>query len=39
MDSTDRTDGPMLLCYDGSEAAKQAIKRTEALFATRDALG
>src|SRR5215218_375093 len=31
-------DGPLLLCFDGSERAAGAIKRAGALFARRDAL-
>ena len=31
-------DGPLLLCFDGSERAARAIKRAGALFAGRDAL-
>src|SRR3954469_504465 len=31
-------DGPLLLCYDGSEDAKRAIERAGALFADRRAL-
>jgi nucleotide-binding universal stress UspA family protein len=31
-------DGPLLLCFDGSERAARAIKRAGALFARRDAL-
>jgi nucleotide-binding universal stress UspA family protein len=32
------TDGPLLLCFDGSERAARAIERAGALFAPRDAL-
>jgi nucleotide-binding universal stress UspA family protein len=35
---TSTADGPVLLCYDGSEAATRAIERAGALFAGRDAL-
>ncbi|MGH2968952.1 MAG: universal stress protein [Solirubrobacteraceae bacterium] len=31
-------DGPVMLCYDGSEGATRAIERAGALFAGRDAL-
>jgi nucleotide-binding universal stress UspA family protein len=33
-----RSDGPLLLCYDGSEDAKHAIERAGALLADRPAL-
>jgi nucleotide-binding universal stress UspA family protein len=35
---TSTADGPLLLCYDGSEDAKHAIERAGALFAGRRAL-
>ena len=35
---TSSADGPLLLCYDGSESAKEAIERAGALFAGREAL-
>src|SRR5215211_722379 len=35
---TSTADGPLLLCYDGSEDAKHAIERAGALFAGRPAL-
>jgi nucleotide-binding universal stress UspA family protein len=33
-----RADGPLLLCFDGSERAARAIERAGALFAGRDAI-
>lgn len=38
MNSTDRTDGPLLLCYDGSEDAKHAIESAGSLLVRRHAL-
>jgi nucleotide-binding universal stress UspA family protein len=35
---TSTADGPLLLCFDGSERAARAIERAGALFAGRDAL-
>ena len=35
---TSSADGPLLLCYDGSDDAKHAIERAGELFAGRDAL-
>ncbi len=35
---TERDDGPLLLCYDGSEDAKRAIERAAALLGGRHAL-
>lgn len=35
---TSTADGPLLLCYDGSEDAKHAIERAGALFVGKDAL-
>src|SRR4051794_12319086 len=33
-----RADGPLLLCYDGSEHARDAVERAGSLFAGRDAV-
>ena len=38
VNSTHRIDGPLLLCYDGSEDAKHAIERAGNLFVSRHAL-
>jgi nucleotide-binding universal stress UspA family protein len=38
MNPSDRNAGPLLICFDGSEDAEQAIQRAGALLVARDAL-